>query len=236
MRLNFTPSAPRPIVRPSNRTDIACGARTSAWRSNMLSRIPSVAGLVAAALVATTPALAQKGPLQKIGKGEGRVDIVAWAGYIERGATDKNFDWVTDFEKKTRLQGQRQDRRHLRRDGGADERGRLRPRHRLGRREHAADPRQEGAADQRRPDAELQEHRPAAAEGALALREQHPLRRAVPVGLERADVQHPGLQGQAAHQLERGVRGDRRCPTARATRAACRPSTGRSTSPTPRCT
>ena len=33
-----------------------------------------------------------------------------------------------------RLQGQRQDRRHLRRDGGADERRRLRPGHRLGRR------------------------------------------------------------------------------------------------------
>ena len=56
---------------------------------------------VAAALVATMPALAQKGPLQKVGKGEGRVDIVAWAGYIERGATDKKFDWVTDFETKT---------------------------------------------------------------------------------------------------------------------------------------
>jgi putative spermidine/putrescine transport system substrate-binding protein len=39
--------------------------------------------------------------MQKLGKGEGQVDIVAWAGYIERGATDKNFDWVTDFEKKT---------------------------------------------------------------------------------------------------------------------------------------
>jgi len=26
---------------------------------------------------------------------------VAWPGYIERGATDKNFDWVTDFEKKS---------------------------------------------------------------------------------------------------------------------------------------
>jgi putative spermidine/putrescine transport system substrate-binding protein len=40
-------------------------------------------------------------PLQKVGKGEGQVDIVAWPGYIERGDTDKNFDWVTDFEKKT---------------------------------------------------------------------------------------------------------------------------------------
>ena len=47
-----------------------------------------------------TASLAQQ-PLQKLGKGEGQVDIVAWAGYIERGATDKNFDWVTEFEKKT---------------------------------------------------------------------------------------------------------------------------------------
>ena len=38
---------------------------------------------------------------QSLGKGEGQVDIVAWAGYIERGETDKNYDWVTEFEKKT---------------------------------------------------------------------------------------------------------------------------------------
>ena len=38
---------------------------------------------------------------KKIGKGEGQVDIVAWAGYIENGATDKSYDWVTDFEKAT---------------------------------------------------------------------------------------------------------------------------------------
>ena len=36
-----------------------------------------------------------------VGKGEGEVDIVAWPGYIERGDSDKNYDWVTDFEKKT---------------------------------------------------------------------------------------------------------------------------------------
>ncbi len=39
--------------------------------------------------------------LKKIGKSEGQVDIVAWPGYIERGETDKAFDWVTDFEGKT---------------------------------------------------------------------------------------------------------------------------------------
>ncbi len=63
-------------------------------------RIPlSLLALAAAAF--TVSAAAQKGPLQKLGKGEGQVDIVAWAGYIERGTTDKAFDWVTEFEKKT---------------------------------------------------------------------------------------------------------------------------------------
>jgi putative spermidine/putrescine transport system substrate-binding protein len=39
--------------------------------------------------------------LKEVGKGEGFVDIVAWPGYIERGATVKDFDWVTEFETKT---------------------------------------------------------------------------------------------------------------------------------------
>ncbi len=45
---------------------------------------------------------AQSGdPLQSIGAGEGRVDIIAWAGYIERGETVAAFDWVTEFEAET---------------------------------------------------------------------------------------------------------------------------------------
>jgi putative spermidine/putrescine transport system substrate-binding protein len=36
-----------------------------------------------------------------VGDGEGQVDIVAWPGYIERGETDKAFDWVTKFEEAT---------------------------------------------------------------------------------------------------------------------------------------
>lgn len=36
-----------------------------------------------------------------VGPGEGQVDIVAWAGYIERGETDPAYDWVTAFEEKT---------------------------------------------------------------------------------------------------------------------------------------
>ena len=72
------------------------------------------------------------------------------------------------LREEDRLQGQRQDRRHLGRDGGADERGRLRPRHRLGRRLAAPDRRQARAADQHRPDPELEDRRPAPAERALA--------------------------------------------------------------------
>lgn len=36
-----------------------------------------------------------------LGKGEGQLNIVAWAGYVERGETDKNYDWVTGFEQET---------------------------------------------------------------------------------------------------------------------------------------
>ncbi len=41
------------------------------------------------------------GAMQQVGQGEGQVDIIAWAGYIERGETDPNYDWVTQFEKDT---------------------------------------------------------------------------------------------------------------------------------------
>jgi putative spermidine/putrescine transport system substrate-binding protein len=54
----------------------------------------ALAAIVAGSLAASAGAA----PLQKIGPGEGVVDIVAWPGYIERGATDPAFDWVTGFE------------------------------------------------------------------------------------------------------------------------------------------
>ena len=40
-------------------------------------------------------------PLKAVGAGEGQLDIVAWPGYIERGDSDKAYDWVTGFEKTT---------------------------------------------------------------------------------------------------------------------------------------
>ena len=62
--------------------------------------VRAVAGVVATAFTLGTfaPLAQAQTALKQIGKGEGQVDIVAWPGYIERGQTDKNFDWVTDFE------------------------------------------------------------------------------------------------------------------------------------------
>jgi putative spermidine/putrescine transport system substrate-binding protein len=64
----------------------------------------TVVRVVAAGAMVTASTLGSAGAVEMkkdIGAGEGYVDIVAWPGYIERGETDKNFDWVTDFEKKS---------------------------------------------------------------------------------------------------------------------------------------
>jgi putative spermidine/putrescine transport system substrate-binding protein len=37
-------------------------------------------------------------------KSEGEVAIVAWPGYIERGANDPAYDWVTKFEQEATLE------------------------------------------------------------------------------------------------------------------------------------
>ena len=77
---------------------------------------------------------APKGPkaLAKLGKGEGKVNLIAWAGYVEDGSTDPKVDWVSDFEKQTGCQVSRQGRQHLRRDGHADAHGPVRRRVGLG--------------------------------------------------------------------------------------------------------
>nr|WP_245290834.1 ABC transporter substrate-binding protein [Methyloligella halotolerans] len=49
----------------------------------------------------TTVAFAAADMVKEIGEGEGEVSIVAWPGYIERGETDKGYDWVTKFEEET---------------------------------------------------------------------------------------------------------------------------------------
>ncbi|MGQ9370605.1 ABC transporter substrate-binding protein [Azospirillum sp. ST 5-10] len=55
----------------------------------------------ATALVLALSTAAAAAPLETVGAPEGQVDIVAWPGYIERGDTDKSYDWVTGFEAET---------------------------------------------------------------------------------------------------------------------------------------
>ena len=60
----------------------------------------ATASVVALSFMSAIPVNAAE-MMKSVGPGEGEVDIVAWAGYIERGDSDKNYDWVTDFEKQT---------------------------------------------------------------------------------------------------------------------------------------
>ncbi|TGB07079.1 ABC transporter substrate-binding protein [Streptomyces sp. MZ04] len=41
---------------------------------------------------------------KSLGKAEGEVNLIAWAGYAEDGSNDPKVDWVTPFEKKTGCQ------------------------------------------------------------------------------------------------------------------------------------
>ncbi|AMY69286.1 extracellular solute-binding protein [Frigidibacter mobilis] len=64
---------------------------------HITTHIVRLAGTTALALIVTLPpALAQ---VAALGTPEGQVNIVAWPGYIERGETMPEFDWVTKFEQ-----------------------------------------------------------------------------------------------------------------------------------------
>jgi putative spermidine/putrescine transport system substrate-binding protein len=39
--------------------------------------------------------------LAALGAGEGSVNVIAWAGYVEDGSNDPKVDWVSDFTKET---------------------------------------------------------------------------------------------------------------------------------------
>lgn len=50
---------------------------------------------------ASAPAVPAPAPAAPSTAPEGQLDIVAWPGYIERGESDKTYDWVTGFEQTT---------------------------------------------------------------------------------------------------------------------------------------
>jgi putative spermidine/putrescine transport system substrate-binding protein len=81
----------------------ACAAPTQDAAGT--SAAPTGDSAAAEATTASTEAsaapAAAASSMTEVGPGEGQLDIVAWAGYIERGETDPAYDWVTQFEKDT---------------------------------------------------------------------------------------------------------------------------------------
>ena len=71
------------------------------WLFVVLILMSLVLGACASGETAETTDETASGMMTEVGEGEGQVDIIAWAGYIERGETDPAFDWVTDFEAST---------------------------------------------------------------------------------------------------------------------------------------
>ena len=65
-----------------------------------MKRLLNVSLLAALILMFGFSGLALAEKMEKIGPLEDTLDIVAWAGYIERGESDPAYDWVTEFEKK----------------------------------------------------------------------------------------------------------------------------------------
>lgn len=63
------------------------------------TRIRNVAVAIAGCLVTFVTGVAASAPA--VGPGEGRLDVVGWPGYFERGESDKTVDWVTPFERET---------------------------------------------------------------------------------------------------------------------------------------
>ena len=66
-------------------------------------RLLALAGAATIAVAACSGAGGSPAPSAQasLGAGEGEVDLIIWAGYAERGATDPAYDWVTPFEEKT---------------------------------------------------------------------------------------------------------------------------------------
>lgn len=63
--------------------------------------ILSVLAITSMALSACAGTAPTSNMKTEIGAGEGEVSIISWAGYVERGESDPNYDWVTEFEKQT---------------------------------------------------------------------------------------------------------------------------------------
>ena len=71
-------------------------------RSKKIAVLFAAICLAVSGATATMAATLPKVPMQKsLGKGEGSVNLIVWAGYAENGSNDKTVDWVNPFTKAT---------------------------------------------------------------------------------------------------------------------------------------
>ena len=68
---------------------------------HLIAALIVVSMILSACGSAATEAPATEAPATEAAGNEGQVGIVAWPGYIERGANDPAYDWVTAFETET---------------------------------------------------------------------------------------------------------------------------------------
>ncbi|MEO6652228.1 MAG: extracellular solute-binding protein [Ilumatobacteraceae bacterium] len=86
---------------------VACGGGDDASPAETTSAPSSAAEVTDAPVTdapvtdAPTDTTAEAGTSAAVGEGEGEVNLIAWAGYVEDGSTDPAVDWVTPFEDKT---------------------------------------------------------------------------------------------------------------------------------------
>jgi putative spermidine/putrescine transport system substrate-binding protein len=64
--------------------------------------VVTAVGLLVAGATSTIAASVPNVPMLKsLGKGEGALNLIVWAGYAENGSNDKTVDWVNPFTKAT---------------------------------------------------------------------------------------------------------------------------------------
>ena len=167
---------------------------------------PAISTSVAVVALLAAGGIALAETPKAVGEGEGEVDIVAWPGYIERGETDKNYDWVTAFEKETgckvnvKTAATSDEMVTLMNQGGFDlvtASGDASLRLVAGKKVQPVN------VDL---DPELEDGRRSAQGRTLAHRRWRALRRSLPMGTERARLQHGCVQG-GAEELGGRVRG-----------------------------
>ncbi len=80
-------------------------------RFRLLAAVLAVLALVAAGCGSDSDSESGSGGTEaasdlptEVGEGEGALNIVAWAGYVEDGSNDEAYDWVTGFEEDTGCQ------------------------------------------------------------------------------------------------------------------------------------